>query len=316
LRSYPAIVALHAGGGPASAVSWWAEEAARQGVIVIAPEYRLRGQPSDYRYTAAEHAAVELALRDARRRFAIDADRVFLGGQLLGAFMAWDFALAHPDLFAGAVVVSGIPAKYTWAYKDNAKRLPMYIAMGQLAPTESSHIFELGKTLIGRNYDVTYVEHYQRGLEDFPEVRPDVFEWMSHRRRDPLPKDEVSCVTARTCDDRFYGVLVRDFAPGRSITPALADPLGKNIKPASVSVQAKGFGSLLVVKTTGLRKIDVWVSPEQIDLTKRFEVRVNRTTVFKGMADLDFEPFLEDLRLRGDRQQVYALKIPVSLGGR
>jgi hypothetical protein len=34
------------------------------------------------------------------------------------------------------------------------------------------------------------------------------------------------------------------------------------------------------------------------------------------MADLDFEPFLEDLRLRGDRQQVYALKIPVRLGGR
>ena len=29
------------------------------------------------------------------------------------------------------------------------------------------------------------------------------------------------------------------------------------------------------------------------------------------MAKPDLEPFLEDLRLRGDRQQIYWLKVPV-----
>ena len=79
---------------------------------MIAPEYNVPGQPPDYHYTPSEHAAVELALRDARRRYAIDSDRVFVAGQLTGGNMAWDFALAHPDLFAGVIVISGFPAKY------------------------------------------------------------------------------------------------------------------------------------------------------------------------------------------------------------
>ena len=69
------------------------------------------GQPPDYRYTTSEHAAVELALRDARKRYAIDSDRVFVAGQLIGGNMAWDYALAHPDLFAGVVVISGLPGQ-------------------------------------------------------------------------------------------------------------------------------------------------------------------------------------------------------------
>ena len=84
LRSYPAIVALHSGPGPQSAIEVWAAEAARRGYIVIAPDYSVPGQPADYRYTPSEHAAAELALRDARKRYAIDSDRVFVAGQLSG----------------------------------------------------------------------------------------------------------------------------------------------------------------------------------------------------------------------------------------
>ena len=75
-------------------------------------EYTTAGEPPDYHYTPSEQAAAQLALRDARKRYSIDSDRVFVAGQLTGANMAWDLALAHPDLFAGAVVISGLPAKY------------------------------------------------------------------------------------------------------------------------------------------------------------------------------------------------------------
>src|SRR5262249_61551217 len=91
LRHYPALVVLHSGPGPAAAVDEWAEEAARHGYILIAPQYNLRGQPHDYRYTISEHAAVELALRDARKRYAVDSDRVFIAGQITGGNMAWDY---------------------------------------------------------------------------------------------------------------------------------------------------------------------------------------------------------------------------------
>src|SRR5262249_23009944 len=73
LRSYPAVLALHGGDGPQSAIDWWSAEAARRGYIVVAPEYRVPEQPKDYRYSTSEHAAAELALRDARRRYAIDS---------------------------------------------------------------------------------------------------------------------------------------------------------------------------------------------------------------------------------------------------
>ena len=96
LRSYPAIVALHSGQGPQSAIEIWTAEAARRGYILIAPEYRVPGQTADYRYTPSEHAAVELALRDARRRYAIDSDRVFVAGQLTAGTWPGTLPLAIP----------------------------------------------------------------------------------------------------------------------------------------------------------------------------------------------------------------------------
>src|SRR5262249_25127253 len=160
------IVALNSGRGKDSeerlrnAVAWWAPEALRRGYIVIAPEYNLPGRPPDYRYTASEHAAVELALRDARRRFAVDVDRVFLGGLLLGGHMAWDYGLAHPDLFAGVAIVSGLPGKYVGRTIEHAGRVPLYIAMGDKALASPDVIFNTAKGLIAKNYDVTYVEYY------------------------------------------------------------------------------------------------------------------------------------------------------------
>ena len=138
LRSYPAIVVLHSGDGPNKALDQWEAEAARRGYILIAPEYSEPGKPADYRYTTSEHAAVELALRDARKRYAIDSDRVFAAGQLVGGNMAWDYALAHPDQFAGVVVISGLPAKYVPRYLPHHERLPLFYVIGELAPAANS----------------------------------------------------------------------------------------------------------------------------------------------------------------------------------
>ena len=78
----PRVIVLHSGEGPTKALDQWEAEAARRGYILIAPEYSVPGKPAEYRYTTSEHAAVELALRDARKRYAIDSDRVFVAGQL------------------------------------------------------------------------------------------------------------------------------------------------------------------------------------------------------------------------------------------
>ena len=311
LRAYPAVVALHGGEGPSTAIAWWQEEARRRGYIVIAPEYNLPGQASDYRYSTSEHAAVELSLRDAKRRYAIDGDRVFLGGQLLGGNMAWDFGLAHPDLFAGVAIVSGLPFKYAYRYHPHVERLPLYVAFGDLAPAANEVVFgNLVKPLIAKAYDVTYVEHLRRGLEALPEEATPIFDWMDRRRRDPAPK-EFEALAARDSDNRFYGVVIREFLPGRAVAPEAVEPFGKNLKPATIKVKTSRVTNLVRVQTEGVKRLDLWISPKLIDLKKRFEVRLNNKTIFKGMAKPDLEPFLEDLRLRGDRQQIYWLKVPV-----
>ena len=140
LRSYPAVLVLHSGKGPDSAIDELAAEAGRRGYILVAPEYRTAGEPPGYHYTPNEHAAAQLALRDARKRYAIDSDRVFVAGQLTGGDMAWDLAVAHPDLFAGAVVISGLPAKYVPRYLSHHERVPLYLrlAISRRRPMRSS----------------------------------------------------------------------------------------------------------------------------------------------------------------------------------
>ena len=238
LRSYPAIVSLHDGLGPKHAIDWWAKEAPRRGYIVIAPEYNPPGLPPDYRYTQPEHAAVELALRDARKRYAIDSDRVALHGVMVGGHGALDVAFAHPDLFSCVAVVSGEPAKFVFAYRKHVEHVPLYVAIGDLAPGNRETLFDgFAKPMITDTEDVTYVEYHNRGLEDLPEEAPAILEWMDRHRRDPAPKRfEVS--TARPCDARFWGVVVQEHSAGKTIAPEAADIPGTNIRPARITYRA------------------------------------------------------------------------------
>jgi dienelactone hydrolase len=315
-RSYPAVVALHdERGGPRQAIDWLATEAARRGYIVIAPEYNVPGKGKAYQFSTPEHAAAELALRDARKRYAIDSDRVFVAGQLDGANMAIDFGLGHPDLFAGIVAISGFPLKYAYKYKPQIDFLPIYAALGEMAPLAREFAFDqyFKPLILDAQKDVTYVDYLKRGLEELPEEVPTFFDWMDRRRREPLPKT-FEAATARESDARFFGVIVREIAVGRSCTPEGADPFGKNINPATIEMKTSAQSNLVNLTTKGINRLDVWVSPRQIDFKKKMEVRLNGKALFKGVAKLEFEPMLEDLRNRGDRQQLYYLKVVMGTG--
>ncbi len=305
LRSYPAIIVLHSGDGPNKALDQWEAEAARRGYILIAPEYSEPGKPTEYRYTSSEHAAVELALRDARKRYSIDSDRVFAAGQLTGASMAWDYALAHPDEFAGMVVISGLPAKYVPKYLPHHERLPLFYVLGEYVPAARPLIYEkYVKPYIVKAWDVTYVEYFRRGLEELPEEITPAYDWMDRHRRDPYPKS-FKVYTARTSDTRFYGIVVRDFSPGRTTAPEAADVLGQNLNPAAIEMKSSSLSNQVRVTVSGIKSLDIWLSPKLIDFKRRVEIRIQDRPYYKGQIKLDSEALLEDVRLRGDRQQLY-----------
>jgi dienelactone hydrolase len=309
-RSYPAVVALHDGRGPRAAADWVAAEAARRGYIVIAPEYNVPGEGKAYHYSTGEQAAAELSLRDARKRYSIDSDRVYLAGQLEGGNMALDFGLGHPDLFAGVVSISGFPAKYAFKYKPQIDDVPLYVALGEMVPVAREMFFDqyFKALILDAQKDVTYVDYLKRGLEELPEEVPTFFDWMDRHRRDPFPKS-FEAATARDSDARFFGVIVREIASGRSTSPEAAEPFGKNLRPATIKMKTSVQGNLINLTTSGINRLDVWVSPRLIDFKKKMEVRLNDKPLFKGMAKLEVDPMLEDLRIRGDRQQIYYMKV-------
>ncbi len=310
-RVYPVIVALHSGKGPRSAIEFWGGEAGRRGYIVIAPDFLIPSPTPDYRYTATENAAVTLALRDARKRFSIDSDRVCLVGQLLGGNMAWDHGLAHPDTYAAVATINGIPAKYVGTTRANGKLVPFYEVLGELVPAGNEVIFPFAKEQINKNYEFTHVEYLKRGLEELPEELPAVFDWLGKWKRSPAPKAFKAYAT-RPSDDRYFGVVLKELQPGRTIEPEAVEPLGKNVpKPISIEVTTSTPANLIQVKTDGVKRLEYWVSPEMLDFSKSMEVRINGKSAFKRVVRPDLETFLEDLRVRGDRQQPYWLKVVV-----
>jgi pimeloyl-ACP methyl ester carboxylesterase len=312
-RIYPTVVVLHDGRGPTAAVEWVAAEASRRGYIVIAPEYNIPGMGKAYHYSAGEHAAVELSLRDARKRYSIDSDRVYLAGQLEGGNMAWDFGLAHPDVFAGVVAISGVPAKYAWKYFQQIDNVPIYFALGEMAPLAREVYFDqYVKPQILKVQDITYVDYLKRGLEALPEEVPSFFDWMEKRKREPVPRI-FDAATARPGDARFFGVIVREITQGRATSPEAAEIFGNNIRPATINVKTSGQGNLINVKTNGINRLDVWVSPKLIDFKKKFEIRWNDKPLFKGITRIEFDPMLDDLRNRGDRQQLYYFKAVIGM---
>jgi hypothetical protein len=182
----------------------------------------------------------------------------------------------------------------------------MFFVIGDLAPAATEVVYPTYvKPLILKTWDITYVEYYRRGVEALPEEIPRAFDWMDRHRRDPIPKS-FKVVTARTCDDRFYGVVVREFGPGRTTAPEAVEMLGQNLKPASIEMSSSSMSNLIRFEVSGVTSLDIWLSPKLIDFRRKVDIRIggkpyNRQAKLK----LDIESMLDDLRVRGDRQQIY-----------
>jgi dienelactone hydrolase len=233
-RKYPCILAL-----PSEEImfndelDWWVSldrtdpmlrcygEAARHGFIVVSPEWNEDKQPV-YNYTENEHMLILSPLRDAMRRFSIDADRVFVAGHFMGADAAWDLALAHPDLWAGAVIIGGIAKKYIVQYWKNARYVPTYFVNGEF--DGDNPMFLNAQTwdnmLDTKNIDTMVTLYQGRGHDHFQEELPRIFEWLeipTRRRNFNMEKFEV--FTSRAGDRYFWWFETANLFPEKLVHP-------------------------------------------------------------------------------------------------
>jgi predicted esterase len=318
-RRYPCIITLNgAGTSPLQQIDWWCGsynpesearygQATRHGCIVIAPVWQ-KDYQRKYEYTAREHAAVMYPLRDACQRFAIDTDRVFLSGHSMGGDAAWDIALAHPDLWAGAIPIVATADKYVGRYWQNAKLVPLYFISGELdGKKRDVNGPEWDRYFTHTGYDAMVVEYQGRGHEHFIDEIQNLFDWIRLHKRNFFPK-EFSASTLRPWDNFFYWVEVDRLPDASTLLPVDWSRAG-SARAAEVEGRVLAGSSNGVSVTTGAGKVTVWLSPEIVDLTKRVSVTIKgKRVVNNALLEPTAAVILEDARTRADRQHPFWVK--------
>lgn len=315
-RRYPVVVTLNSAlTTPAQQIVWWCGDynerqqmrmgqASRRGYIVIAPKWSRQHQVK-YDFSAQEHAAVLFSVRDALQRFSIDTDKVFLSGHSMGGDAAWDIALAHPDLWAGVMPVGASTDKYIMKYYTNGKHVPLYYVAGELDGARFANGAQvIDKYLKYVGYDATIVQYQGRGHEHFYDDIQNMFAWMEHHRRDPLPK-EFECVSMRPWDNFFWWVELEDIPAKFTVLPAAWTT--KGVRNASVKAKLNSATSISIQATDGC-KTTVYLTPEMVNFENRFTITYNGSS--KNITTQPSLPvMLEDARTRGDRLHPFWQKV-------
>lgn len=312
LRPYPCLVALHESRAqPESQVDWWAGpysestqsrlgHASRHGFIVVAPVWSRPAQ-REFEYTPQEHERVLVAMRDAMRRASIDSDRVFITGHGEGATAAWDIGLAHPDLWAGMISISGSPSKTVAHYEPNARHLPLYMVMGEKDGSRANR--SILDSYMSFNHEAIVVMYRGRGREYFYDEIHRLFEWMqlpANKRRD-IPRD-IEAVTMRSGDQFFWWLELGDLKPDVNIDPILWEQ-AKRIRAGKISAS---IGSGNQIRISGpAEQFNVLLRPQPgIDLNDEVIIRYgSRPRRFQ--YDGNLRGMLEDARQRADRKRPF-----------
>lgn len=302
-RTYPVVVALHAEGAePQAELRWWARQAQRFGYIVLAPAYIEPSQRS-YDYGLDAHHAVLETIRDARRRFVIDSDRIFLGGHGIGGDAVFDIGYSHPDLFAGIMPITAICDKFANAYWENARELPQYIVAGELDRNAANDNTKVIDHMMVQRFKLIYAVFTGRGHEDFQSEDGRLFDWMSRQRR-AKPPTEIDVKTARTTDNHFWWWKFSNF-PARFGVTGWPQDLKGQAKPIILKAEARrAKGDNVINLTCGAKWHALWLYPDVVSFEKKLIVRQNGLQLYSQIPEPDVTAMLEDFRLRGDRQQI------------
>jgi pimeloyl-ACP methyl ester carboxylesterase len=303
----------------------WSAAAGDQGYILVAPEWQ-NGIGGEYGYAPEEHRTVTETLRDLRRCFQVDSDRVFLFGLGEGGKMAFDVGLAHPQLFAGVLPMCAGPNYYPFRYWRNAQYLPFYCVSGTRAADSNTLLTEQFKNWTIRGYPTLWIDYKGRGVDWLSGEVPNMFDWMRHQRR-VFPLRQLGSdggggsfgnefCTMRPEDDRFYWLGTSDISPRNIVQPGN----WKNLTPpATLTGRIDSQANEIYLRTSGLNQVSIWLgrNPKgqyMIDFDKPVTVHVglgvamNKQRIQPSLAVL-----LEDLYQRGDRKHLFVARIDVDL---
>ncbi len=315
---YPLLVVLRAEGSTTEQeLIWWAGlpdldkqgPAQRRGYVVIAPEYADEQQGS-YAYNFEVHQTVLESINDARRKFRIDSDRIYLAGHGMGADACFDLGMSHPGLFAGVIPIAGVSDRYCMYYRENAPDLAWYVVTGERDGNKNGLSLDSNardlNPMMTHGQDIVYVEYKARGYEDYFEETPRIFDWMALHRRSPEPA-EWKVRIARHTDTRFHWLQMAGL-PEALAQAVVWDPPSRRPQAREITGKIVSSGNTIYVKEPA-KEVTIWLSPRLVDFSARLQVHAKSKTVFNDFVAPSLEDMLEDLRVRGDRERLYWAKL-------
>jgi poly(3-hydroxybutyrate) depolymerase len=155
-HALPAVVLLHgAGDRAANMVDAWKRFAKKEKIVLLAPEL-----PRDPKFEDAAPKTFRCVVEDARQILGIDPQRVYLFGNSMGGYLAFDGAMFESQYFAAiAVHANRIADEYTGIVAHALRKTPIAIYIGdhdQFFSVES--VRQTRDLLLKSGFPVHYVE--------------------------------------------------------------------------------------------------------------------------------------------------------------
>ena len=306
---YPLLIALRSRSRTIEqTVAAWAGDAdqpdlgSQRGYIVIAPDYAEASQ-AEHTYGSAAHRYVLDCLLDARKRFSVESDRVFLTGHAMGADAAFDIGMAHPDEFAGVLPIGGNAINYCTYSWSNGTHTAWYIVgkgydTKDNRDTTSNSVFD-NMLIRGSKFDFLLVEYLGRNGENVFDDFSRLFDWMDNHSRPVLPK-EIDVRSLRKSDNRFFWLTATGL-PRDYILPA---PAGAAQKVIPMEIEARITPGNTVILKALAESFSLRLTPELVDFDKRLVVRVGGQVKYNNFVKPDFGVLLDELQQRGDRKRL------------
>ncbi len=123
----PAVVLLHGAGDQAeNMVEAWKKFAAKKKIVLLAPQL-----PRDPKFEDSAPKVFRCVVEDARKSIAVDPSRVYLFGNSMGGYLAYDAAMFESRYFAATAVHAMRIADDYVSIVDHAERkTPIVIYIG------------------------------------------------------------------------------------------------------------------------------------------------------------------------------------------
>jgi dienelactone hydrolase len=320
---------MHGTGGAATdMLGYWSGATDTAGVILVCPQATLN-RTKGWGSTPVERASILAVLREVRRRFPVDPDRVGLTGISMGGHATWEMGMLCPGEVSALFPVCGGPRKELVPLVANLVEGPLlWQCQGARDQPELVRAVRHGIERLERlGGDPRFDLDPDRGHQLFEHRRQSRLAALIDTTRPPRPA-KVDCLTLGPPAGQCHWVRVEavtedayqtgdqvelTFRGERPDEDEMFARLWKEVQGQLASVTAWTRGNKVLLKTRHVARVTLLLDRELVDFDHVVLVKHRGKTVWRGRLAPDPVVLLEELAHSGDRRRLVEARVTVDL---